>query len=277
MRLFLLRPLALALLLAALGALSSPAAEPAPKPRLAPGATFTIQFPDLPPTFADLYDHNGVKPMMTVALPRNYDPAKKHPLLIFLGGGTGGTGGNPGVARALAEDRDFICVGLPLFKEKVPPPTPANSRERILIHDADGKFAWPIYKKMLARLEELIPNIDPAHQVLGGFSNGAHTTAYLLQESGGEAARRFSAFILVDGGGGLRRFELIKGKALMMVCGKWRPKEDDARAAGVKVTVYRMKKPEHAFPASEYPVVRAWLRGPGMESLLASEVKRSKQ
>ena len=252
--------------------------EPAAKeadPEIKPGSTFTIKFPDMPPTFADLLDHNGLMPMMTVSLPANYDPARKHPLLIFLSGGNGGSGGNPSVARALSEDKDFVCVNLPLFKERLEPPAPGNGTSRILIRDADCRYAWPFYKVMLARLEELVPNIDPAQRVLGGFSNGAHTTAGLINETDGEAAARFSAFFLVDGGGGLRRFDLLKGKPLLMVCGGWRPKQEPALAAGVRLIVYRMKKAEHAFPESEYPPVREWLRDPDSAKLVRASAEEN--
>jgi hypothetical protein len=179
-----LRPFAWALLVVASAVTGVLATEPVQE--LAPDSTFTITFPELPPTFADLFDHNGIKPMMTVFLPTNYDSSRKHALLIFLGGGTGGTGGNPGVARSLCEEKDFVCVGLPLFKEKVAPPEPGNGLARILIRNPDCKFAWPLYKTMLARLDERVPNLDPAHRILGGFSNGAHAGA----DSGGHAFPR---------------------------------------------------------------------------------------
>jgi hypothetical protein len=224
-----LRPLALASLVVTSAAASALAAEPAPE--LMPGSTFTIEFPALPPTFADLMDHNGVKPRMTVFLPFNYDPHGKHPLLIFLNGGSGGTGGNPGVARSLCEGKDFVCVGLPLFKEKVDPPAPGNGLARILIRNPDCKFAWPLYKPMLAKLEELVPNIDPAHRVLGGFSNGAHATSGLIDESDGEVARRFSAFFFVEGGGKLERYDLLKGKAFLWPTGARRRTAGRRRSA----------------------------------------------
>jgi dienelactone hydrolase len=257
-------PIAMALLLAASAATSAPAAEPSPK--LAPGITFTIAFPELPPTFADLLDHNHVKPQMTVFLPRNYDPDRKHPLLIFLNGGNGGAGGNPGVARRLAEEKDFICVGLPLFKEKVDPPAPGNAPARRLIRNPDCKFAWPLYKPMLAKLEESVPNIDPAHRILGGFSNGAHATSGLIDESDGEVARRFSAFFFVEGGGKLQRYDLLKGKPFLMAYGseKSHPRAQQiyeaAKAAGAKATLHGMNNVGHAFPESEFPAVREWFR-----------------
>lgn len=91
----------------------------APAPQVAPGKTFTLEFPDMPPTMACPLDpKNPSKPSMTVFLPTNYDANTKHPLLIFLKGETGGNGNSPGVARKLAEDKDFICVDLPFFKNK---------------------------------------------------------------------------------------------------------------------------------------------------------------
>jgi dienelactone hydrolase len=196
---------------------------------------------------------SGAKPQMGIFLPTNYDANRLHPLLVFLRGGDGGNDDNPAIARALAEDRDFVCVSLPLFKEKDP-------NQTVLIRDIDCKLAWPLYKTMLAKLDELVPNIDPNRRVLGGFSNGAHMTAALINQSGGEAAARFYAFFLIDGGGGVGQFDLLKGKPLLMVCGRWRPKPEKPLAAGVKLTIYLMKVSGHAFPPSEYPVVRQWMR-----------------
>ena len=233
-------------------------------PSLAPGAWFTVRFPDMPPTLFAAWNNRPDPAQMTVFLPRNYDPQRKHPLLIFLNGWDGGNAGNPGIARALSEEQDFVCVAMPLFKERLDPSAPANTRA-ILVQDADCRFAWPYYRTMLQKLDELVPNLDPAHQILSGFSNGAHTVAGLINESDGEVARRFSGFLLGDGGGGLRRFDLLKGKPLLMVCGLWRPNPDPPLAVGVKLTIYRMREAKHAFPASEYPAVREWLRGPGTE------------
>jgi len=89
-------------------ALSAPAADEALK--LVPGGTVIVTFADMPPTFHAISAKNSTPARMTVFLPRNYDPAKQHPLLLFLNGGDGGAGANPGVARALSEERDFVCV-----------------------------------------------------------------------------------------------------------------------------------------------------------------------
>ena len=251
------------------GAASAVSAQSAAdaQPSLRPGQSFTLQFPDLPPTYEELADPKGIKPQMTVFLPRNYDPARKHPLLIFLNGGTGGRGGNPGVARALTEETDFICVNLPLFHKAAP----GSEGFDAIIREADGKYMWPLCKQMLAALEQAVPNIDPARRIIGGFSNGAHATQEMLEQSDGEAARMFSAFFFINGGGRMKRYDLIKGKPLLIAYGgkalrKERMEEiaASANAGGVELTLYEMKDIGHAFPESTYPTVRQWLRGPAL-------------
>jgi hypothetical protein len=228
----------------------APAAEPASKP--AAGALITVKFPEMPRTFA------GASSQMTIYLPANYDANRRHGLLVFLQGGTGGDGGNPGVARGLADDKDFVCVSVPLFKNKDP-------NQMALIRPADGELAWPLYKKMLAKLEEAVPNLDANRRIVGGFSNGAHMTAALVDAAGGEAAAYFSAFFFAEGGGKLEHYERLKGKPFLMVYGsrqsQGRATEvlQTAVAAGAKGTLYGMHNVGHAFPPSEYPAVREWL------------------
>ncbi len=64
----------------------------APAPKLVLGKTITITFPKMPPTFYELSQKKDVKAQMMVFLPTNYDPGRKHPLLVFLNGGDGGSG-----------------------------------------------------------------------------------------------------------------------------------------------------------------------------------------
>jgi hypothetical protein len=141
------------LLAASLLAYNGLAAEPAPK--LTPGSTSTITFPEMPPTFYDRYTQKDVKAQMTVFLPRNYDPGRKYPLLVFLNGGDGGTGSNPGVARALSEEKDFVCVSVPLFKASDP-----KAPRGYIMQDPDAKYMWPFFRTMLARLEALVFRIS---------------------------------------------------------------------------------------------------------------------
>jgi predicted peptidase len=242
-----------------------PAAEPAGK--LKPNSTFTVAFPEMPPTFYALDQKKDLKAQMTVFLPTNYSPGRKHPLLLFLYGGNGESGPNPGVARSLCEAKDFVCVSVPLFKE-IAPKAPGGS---YIIHDEDAKYMWPFFRTMLAKLEERVPNLDPAHRVLGGFSNGAHATSGLIDQSDGEVARRFSAFFCVEGGGRLQHYELLKGKPFLMVSSnaKSRPRAqqicDTAKAAGAKASLIFVDVGKHDFPVAAYPEVEKWLRGPAMQ------------
>ncbi|MGA2501136.1 MAG: hypothetical protein ABSH20_25645 [Tepidisphaeraceae bacterium] len=239
----------------------------APAPQLLPGRTFTLQFPDMPPTFNAVSQKQNVKAQMTVFLPRNHDPGRKFPLLVFLNGGDGGVGGNPGVARALSEEKDFVCVNMPLFKV-TDPKAPGGG---FVMRAEDGKYMWPFFKAMLVKLDELVPNIDPGHRILGGFSNGAHATAALLDESDGEIARRFAAFVFVEGGGKLQHYDLLKGKPFLMVSSnaKSQPRAqqicDAAKAAGASATIIVEDVGKHDFPATAYPAVRNWLRGAALE------------
>lgn len=258
-------------------------------PRLMPGQTFTIRFPEMPATFAEMLDKKDIPPMMTVFLPRNYDPQRKHPLFIFLSGGGGSRGQNPVVARKVTEEQDFVCVDMPLFKAKLDPPAPGNGTSRLIMQAEDCRFMWSPFQTMLAKLEAAVPNLDPARRVLGGFSNGAHATAGLIDQSDGEIARRFSGFFFGEGGGRLEHYELLKGKEFLMLYGSEqsgrRAREINASAveAGAKATLREMKNVGHAFPESQYPIVRAWLRGepqvPGDEGTPsdAKDVKEAEQ
>jgi predicted peptidase len=248
-------------------------AESEPDPRLKPDSSFTVQFPEMPPTFYAAFEKKNLPAQMTVYLPANYDRAKKQPLLIFLSGGDGGGGGNP-TARTLAENKDFIGVSMPFFKVKVPA-TAKDSKTGgfgdFIVHDEDGKYTWPFFHTMLQKLETIVPNIDPAHCILGGFSNGAHTTQALIDNSDGEVARHFSAFFFVEGGGHLQHYELLKGKPFLMVSSssKSRPRAqqicDAATEAGAKAMLIAVDVGGHDFPASSYPQVREWLRGPALQ------------
>lgn len=242
-------------------------AASAPAPQLVPGKAFTIPFPDMPPTFYAVFQNKDVKAQMTVFLPRNYDAKRKHPLLVFLNGWDGGDAANPGVARSLSQEQDFVCVIMPLFKSpdfKVT--TPNVPPTGFIMCDADANYMWPYFKTMLAKLEDVVPNIDPAHRVLGGFSNGAHATSALLDESDGEVAKRFSAIFFVEGGGKLHRYDQLKGKPFLIVSSneKSRPRAqqicDAARTAGAKAMLIVEDVGKHDFPTSAYPAVREWLR-----------------
>src|SRR5512140_417910 len=241
-------------------------------PRLVPGTTLTNIFPDMPQTFFAMQQKKNVPAQMTVYLPSNYDPAKKWPLLIWLNGGDGGDGTTLGVARGVTQGRDFICVSVPLFKASLAPVSgPKGPRPGFVMNASDGKVMWPHFRTMLERLEKLVPNIDLAHRVLGGFSNGAHATAALIDSSDGELTRIFSAFVVVEGAGKLEHYERLKAKPFLMLSSnaKSKPRAEQiveaAKAAGARTTFLFEDVGKHDFPASAYPAVTRWLRGPALE------------
>lgn len=237
-----------------------------PPPKLAPGSSITIAFPEMPLTFYDLLQKKQDKAQMTIFLPSNYDPGRKFPLLIFLNGWDGGPGGNPAVARSLCEGNDFVCVSVPLFKapgfEAKEPNVPGPG---FIMVAEDGKYMWPFFKTMLEKLEVTVPNLDPKCRVLGGFSNGAHATAVLIDGSDGEVTRQFTAFLLVEGGGRLEHYERLKGKPLLVVSSNSKSKPraqeicDTAKAAGAQARLLVEDVGKHDFPVSAYPAVRQWL------------------
>lgn len=262
-----LRLVCLLLLSTVLFPFSLQAARPEPKPRLEPGETFTVRFPGMPPTFYALFQKKEVAAQMTVSLPQNYDPAKKFPLLIFLNGWDGGDGTTLGYARGITQGRDFVCVSMPLFRAPGYQVEQANTPgANFIMVEEDGKFMWPFFKTMLDKVEELVPNIDTAHRILGGFSQGAHATAALVDGSEGQATQLFSAFLVVEGGGKMKHYERLRDKAYLMVSSnaKSRPRAeqicDAAKAGGARTTFVFEDVGKHDFPVSAYPRVRDWLR-----------------
>jgi predicted peptidase len=231
---------------------------------LVPGAVVSVSFPELPQTFYAQDQKKEEPARMTVFLPKNYDPARKHPLLIFLNGGNGGNAGNPGVARALTGEMDFVCVTLPLFRA---PGSSAPPRGATVLGPADGEFMRGPFTTMLKRLEKLVPNIDPAHRILGGFSNGAHAAAGLIDAGNGEIAARFSAFLFAEGGGKLAHYERLSGKPFLVLSSNARSRPraggilDAAKDAGALTTFVFEDVGRHDFPPAAYPAIRAWLVG----------------
>jgi len=241
-------------------------------PQLTPDSSFSIAFPDMPPTFHALVTKKDVPARLTIYLPRNYDRAKKHPLLVYLNGGDGGDGNTLGVARGITGQQDFVCVSMPIFRAPGYQSGKANSPGKsYVVTEPDGRAMWPNFKTMLEKAEALVPNIDKTHRVMGGFSNGAHTTAALIDGSDGEICKLFCAFLIVEGGGKLQHYEHLKGKRYMMVSSnsKSQPRAleitEQAKAAGAHTAFLLQDVGAHDFPRSAYPAVMEWLRGTVLE------------
>ena len=242
-------------------------------PQLTPGGTFYVQFPEMPLTYWAMESPKKDPAQMTITLPKNYTPTGKFPLLVFLRGGNGLNGGQAPIVSVITEDKDFVCASMPLFK-KIAPKDPGGN---VVMQAEDGQYMWPFFRTMLAKLLDVVPNIDKDHMILGGFSNGAHSTKGLIDESDGEIAKQFSAFFFIEGGGHLKHFELLKGKPFLMVSSqtgsKPRAQEicDQAKAAGALTTFIFEDAGGHTIPVKAAPAMRAWLIGPAMGRPAAPE------
>jgi len=234
--------------------------------QLTPGGTFDVQFPEMPLTYWGIVTSRKDPARMTITLPKNYAPTGKFPLLVFLQGGDGGNGGKASIISAITEDQDFVCASMPLFK-KIAPKDPGGN---IIMQAEDAQYMWPFFRTMIAKLFDVVPNIDKGHMIIGGFSNGAHSTQGLLDESDGEIAKQFSAIFFIEGGGRLKHYELLKGKPFLMVSSqtgsKRRAQEisDQATAAGALTTFLFEDSGSHTIPVKATPALRAWLLGPAL-------------
>jgi hypothetical protein len=132
---------------------------------------------------------------LVARLPVNYSRDGKFPLCVFLNGGGGGRGDSLQFDHRVIGSNDFICVALPLFKRA---PLDTNSS----ISMPDFPIISRAYQAMLGKLLEAVPNTTAERSALGGFSNGAHTTAVLLAGKDEFILRHFRALYFIEGGFG---------------------------------------------------------------------------
>ncbi|HLY09285.1 MAG TPA: hypothetical protein VKW04_08295 [Planctomycetota bacterium] len=217
-----------------------------PDPRVKPGQSFVVSFPGLPQTLAK-------KPSeLHVFIPRKYDPAKKHPLFLWLNGNDGPPGINTG---PVGEDH-FVVASLPLYK--------VNPAEGLLLKNEDARYIWSCWKPMLAELERIVPNLNPEIRVVGGFSNGANCQAVLLNKVK-EFADGFKGFLLWEGGNMLDNFKVLPAHSLFVLYGEkslgkyGAPIALSASKAGADAEFFEMKGVGHDAPASFNPKVRDWI------------------
>ena len=101
---------------------------------------------------------------------------------------------------------------------------------------------------------------------MGGFSNGAHATAVLLNRSEHEITRYFNKFFFIEGGDGLENYSVLSNRQVLYMQGteltypNWvksyylNAKKNKARARFVY-----MKGVGHNFPDDKYRVLKKWI------------------
>ena len=77
----------------------------------------------------------------------------------------------------------------------------SNKWRRLFIDSGEGPNLWQKWQPMLERILTT-PGIDENARAIGGFSNGAHAIAAVLNdpEAGPQFAALFDTFVLVEGG-----------------------------------------------------------------------------
>ena len=168
---------------------------------LAPNGVLSFEFPDLPDTLAAMSSGKRQPARLTARLPENYSPGGKFPVFVYLIGGPGGRGEERDLALGLSVigRRDYVCVALPLFKRKLDPSEPSKG---LMVSMDDFAVISRCYRVMLERLFAAVPNLTTERSVLGGHSNGAHTTGVLLAGQDDFVLAHFRAFYLHEGGVG---------------------------------------------------------------------------
>jgi predicted esterase len=119
---------------------------------------------------------------------------------------------------------------------------------------------------MLEKLFVVIPNIDRKRTFMGGFSNGAHTTAILINSEENKIAKYFKNFFFIEGGNRLAEFKRIKKSSLLFMQGaknnrNWleavftKSQQEKIQSEFIKMEGYG-----HDFPEEYYQHLIDWIK-----------------
>lgn len=253
--------------------------------KLIPGVQVEFDVPAAPPSMANQLRKQTDEPVrMSIKVPRDYDPTRAYPVLVFLTGGDGGKGGELHLADPFLGGEGYVLCNIPLFKRVVD-----TDRDEVKwsITPADAPYAAPALKLMLDELRRRVPNVDASRSVLAGFSNGAATVALLLWMGDPDLLARFSHYILIEGGFWLGsdldvetgiRFKPatlagLAQKRVLVMYGDQRTPADRVpwiqaaqktvaalRQAGISVEEMAMKNVGHDFPPDAMARAREWVK-----------------
>jgi predicted esterase len=236
----------------------APAMTPAAPPvgeEIKPGATLTLEFPELPK------DRKDQTAACTLRLPADYDPAKPCGLVVWLGGSDGGNQPN----GSFVPEGPFVLAGLPY-------PIGANNPGQANMV-GDYEKVWEFQRAMLDRIHEKLPNVKKEWSVIGGFSNGGHSIDGMLRvrDKAGALADYFGAFVIADGGGGYASedgsYPSLEGKHAYVCWGETSPNAansegvaKDFKGRRAETVASEMAATGHEFAAFEQEKVKEWLK-----------------
>lgn len=241
---------------------------------LQPGKEIEILFSgaDLPPTLFSMMNNEAATPSLTFRLPDDYSPTNTYPLLVYVPGYDGKSGGNIYNAETIAGPRGWIVASLPLFKKAIDPTEPSRG---VLVSFEDYPVISKAYHAMLGRLFERVPNIDRRRSAMAGFSNGAITIGVLVSSHDEFILGHFQNFCLVDQGmfhltdlhkSGARdcRFLILVGDrediGRDLKIRQSRLQEDSWKLLNVNVSCRILKDTGHEFNEPQMEIVGEWLR-----------------
>ena len=257
--------------------LTSLHAVDAPAPDLKPGTRIILKFPELPQALYAMQSGEEAVTQAYLALPGNYSPERKFPLFVFLYGGHGGPGAGPGRGQQIMENKDCIFVNLPLFKTKFDPTGPFKGL--LIITEQDGETICRAYTAMLKKVYATIPNIDNAHNIIGGMSNGGNSIVAMFETGDAYLMSTFKYLVLIEGGWhSIKTFDRYQGKGILYLYGDYAGQDDwlgkkmredlpkavkkfeDAIAAHqLNATGLVMKDTGHDMPTTFNADVKAWV------------------
>ena len=226
-----------------------------PDPSVQPKAELYLTFPELG------MSHSTGEPMaMHIRIPENYRPDRPVPVIVWLAGGDGTSWYHE--AAELVDQRDFVMVGMN-YPLAVPAPQLISPKGQI------GRI-WEVQERMLVKLMQMIPNLDPKLRVVAGFSNGAHTIGGCLSQGEQSFYRFFNVFVLIEGGySNTYVYPTLPGRYFYVAWGTGNGGDGNefglklvnaAKKAQMNVESHAMEGVGHDFPASEERKVKAWLQ-----------------
>jgi hypothetical protein len=222
----------------------------AAEPRAVPGEVLTLEFSDLPKMHGDL------TAACEVSIPKNYDPAKPVPLLVWF---TGGKGSNriAGANGVVDFDR-FVVVALPY---------PNGHDMRTAIKGGGMEAVRTYHQAMMDRMTVLLPNIDPRVRIAAGSSNGAHLIGTALSLEWAGFADYFTLFVLHEGGSAAsNKYPGAKDKRLLVIWGEksealkwqllfnWRIGQ-----AGARISYHSVPDAAHGLNERGRVFIRTWI------------------
>ena len=196
---------------------------------------------------------------MSVRIPENYRPDRPVPLIVWLAGGDGNFGFNE--AMSLVNKEDFVLAGMN-YPRALPLPNTASRNGEI------GAI-WEVQQRMLVKLLDAVPNLDPRLRVIAGCSNGAHTIGGCLSQGMKSFCNFFNVYVLIEGGvSNNYLYPSLPGRYYYVAWGRAEGGSGDsfgmmlattAKKAQMNVEAHGMDGVGHAFPPSEETRVKNWL------------------